>query len=123
MNIFYWLAKWRRYSTSTISEVMSLLYQTWNTKCYQQHLKEEGFSAEIPDTLCPLCNGGHESVMHLMSNCGELAKKIYKDRHDLALKCFYFHLLVKFGFKLLVYTDLWQGAEYVYQQQSTHSRK
>ena len=33
-----------------------------------------------------------------MSNCGELAKSVYKSSHDSALKCFFHKVLVKFGF-------------------------
>ena len=95
---FFWLANWKWCSTSTISEIMLLLYQTLDTKCYRQHLVAEGASAVVADTLCRLCRNGQESVMHLLSNCGELAKKVYKDRHDTALKCLLFHLLAKFGF-------------------------
>ena len=95
---FFWLANWKWCPTSTISEIMLLLYQTLDTKCYRKHLVAEGASAEVANTLCRLCRNGQESVKHLLSNCGELAKKVYKDRHDTALKCLFFHLLAKFGF-------------------------
>ena len=49
------------------------------------------------DTKCRLCYTGYESVRHLLSNCGEFAKKLYIDRHDSALKCFFFAMLVKLG--------------------------
>ena len=77
---------------------MLLLYQTLDTICYRQHLLAEGTSAEVADTLCRLCINGQESVKHLLSNCGELTKKVYNDRHDTALKCLFFHLLAKFAF-------------------------
>ena len=48
------------------------------------------------DTICRLCKNGQESVKPLLSNCGELVEKIYKDRHDAALKCFFFQVLSKF---------------------------
>ena len=37
-----------------------------------------------------------ESVKHLMGNCGEFAKGIYKRRHDNVLKCFVWVLLHQF---------------------------
>ena len=50
------------------------------------------------DTKCRLCLNGEESVKHIMSNCGELAKKVYIDRHYSAVKCFFLAMLVKCGF-------------------------
>ena len=87
---FYWLAEWKFCPTSTISELMLLLYQTLDTKCYKKHIED------VPDTICRLCKNGQESVKHLLSNCGELVKKVYKDRHDNALRCFFFEALAKF---------------------------
>ena len=91
---FDWLCRWKSCPTSTISEMMLLLYQTLNTKCYRKHLKtpEEG---AVCDTICSLCKNGEESVRHLLSNCGELVKKVYVNRHNDALKCFFFELLGK----------------------------
>ena len=95
---YYWLANWKFCPTSTISEMMLLLYQTLDTKCYQKHLGQNSTNLGTNDTICRLCKNGQESVKHLLSNCGELAKKVYKDRHDSALKCFFFQVLFKFGF-------------------------
>jgi len=36
-------------------------------------------------------------VKHLLSNCGELAKKVYIDRHDNMLRCFFFPMLLQLG--------------------------
>ena len=94
---FDWLVKWRWCPTSTISEIFLLLYQTLNTKCYQKRIQSDESNSESDDQ-CRLCKSGQESVMHLMSNCGELAKSVYKSRHDSALKCFFLKLLGKYGF-------------------------
>ena len=99
---FYWLYGWKTCPTSTISELMLLLYQTLDTKCYKQHLQIE----EI-NTLCRLCKNGQESVKHLLSNCGELVKKVFKDRHDNALKCFFSEALVQL--KLIEKVPLWSS--------------
>ena len=88
----YWLQDWKSCPTSTISELMQLLYQTLGTKCYQKYRSED---IEM-DTVCRLCKTGEESVRHLMSNCRVLLEKVYKDRHDAALKCFFFKMLMKF---------------------------
>ena len=89
---FYWLSDWKFCPTSTISELMLLLYQTLNTKCYKKHLN----TGEVTDTVCRLCKNGQESVKHLLSNCSDLVKKVYKVRHDNAFKCFFFEVLAKF---------------------------
>ena len=52
----------------------------------------------VLDTTCRLCKGGVESVKHLLSNCGELAKHVYTQRHNNALRCFFFPMLKKCGF-------------------------
>ena len=92
---FNWLTKWRSCPTSTVSEVMNLLYQTLNTMCYKKHCVPADI---VVDTKCRLCKVGQESVKHLLSNCGELAKSVYKKRHDDAFKCFFFPMLKKCGF-------------------------
>ena len=92
---FNWLSKWRMCPSTTISELMNLLYQTLNTMCYK---KTRSSAEEAVDTKCRLCRGGEESVRHLLSNCGTLAKKVYTQRHDNALKCFFFPMLKKCGF-------------------------
>ena len=90
-----WLTKWRSCPSSTISEMMNLLYQTLGTMCYKKHCLPE--NTEL-DTSCRLCRGGQESVKHLVSNCNELAKHVYTQRHNNALKCFFFPMLKKCGF-------------------------
>ena len=92
---FNWLSKWRTCPSSTISELMNLLYQTLNTMCYKKHRTS---AEEIVDTRCRLCHGGEESVKHLLSNCGDLAKQVYTQRHNNALKCFFFPMLKRCGF-------------------------
>ena len=89
---FFWLSVWKSCPTSTISESMLLLYQNLDTKCYRKHF---GTDNKVTDTVCRLCKNCQESVKHLLSNCGELVKKVHKVRHDNALKCFFFEVLAK----------------------------
>ena len=89
---FEWLSTWRSCPTSTISEIMLLLYQTLDTRCYRKHI-----DSTITITTCRLCLNGQESVKHLLSNCSDLAKSAYIKRHNNALKCFFFELLKKFN--------------------------
>ena len=95
---FDWLSRWKSCPTSTITELMGLLYQTLDTKCYRKHLTTPGNAHEVSETTCRLCNKGNESVKHLLSNCGMLVKKVYTKRHNDALKTFFFEVLHKFGF-------------------------
>ena len=90
---FDWLSRWKSCPTSTISEMMLLIYQTLDTKCYREHLKTSGAEVAASDTICRLCKKGQESVKHLLSNCGELVKKVYVNRHNDALKCFFLSFL------------------------------
>ncbi len=92
---FSWLSNWRTCPTSTISELMSLLYQTLNTLCYKYHTIPSG--TEL-DTRCRLCKNGQESVKHLLSNCNELAKHVYVQRHNNAINCFVNPILKSCGF-------------------------
>ena len=89
----YWLNNWKNCPTPIVSEVMQLLFQTLKTKCYQKTRS----NVIVEDMRCRLCHQKEESVKHLMSNCGELAKKIYVDRHDNVLRCFFFPLLFQLG--------------------------
>ena len=92
---FNWLSVWKTCPTSTISEMMNLLYQTLNTMCYKAHTVPPG--TEV-DTKCRLCKKGQESVKHLLSNCEDLAKYVYLQRHNNAVKCFFRSLLKMFNF-------------------------
>ena len=74
---------------------MSLLYQNLNTLCYKYHTVPSG--TEL-DTRCRLCKNGQESVKHLLSNCNELAKHVYLQRHNKAINCFVNTLLKSCGF-------------------------
>ena len=77
---FDWLCRWKTCPTSTVSEMMLLLFQTLDTKCYRKHLKTSGPGDDVNDTICRLCKQGQESVKHLLSNCGILVKKVYTKR-------------------------------------------
>ena len=104
---YSWLDKWKSCPTGTVSEVMLLQYQTLSTKCFLKYrLKDNEM-----DTKCRLCHVGDEHVKHLLSNCGELAKKLYVDRHNNALKCFFFRMLTKSGFSSK--TPYWYSPEKV----------
>ena len=112
---YSWLENWRGCPTTTVSEVMLLLYQTLSTKCFLKYRLNDN---EM-DTKCRLCHSGDESVKHLLSNCGELAKKIYVDRHNNALKCFFLRMLAKYGF--CNKTPCWYSAEKVKPSQENES--
>ena len=75
--------------------MMLLLYQTLGTKCYKKHCGPGGSNENVTDTICRLCKDGQESVMHLLSHCSQLAKKVYIQRHNNVLKCFFFEMLRK----------------------------
>ena len=89
----YWLKNWKNCPTSIVSEIMQLFFQTLKTRCYQKTRSNQ----TITDTRCRLCHKQDESVKHLLSNCGELAKKVYIDRHNNVLKCFFFPMLLQLG--------------------------
>ena len=89
----YWLKTWKNCPTSIVSEVMQLFFQTLKTRCYQKTRSNE----PINDVRCRLCFKQDETVKHLLNNCNELAKKVYKDRHDNVLKCFFYPMLLKLG--------------------------
>ena len=86
---------------------MLLLYQTLRTRCFLKYRSNE----KDMDTTCRLCHTGEETVKHLLSNCNELAKKLYIDRHNNALKFFFLRMLYKHG--LSKTTPCWYSAEKV----------
>ena len=95
---FDWLCRWKSCPTSTVSEMMLLLFQTLDTKCYRKHLKTSGPRDNVNDTICRLCKQGQESVKHILSNCGVLVIMVYTKRHNDALTYFFLELLNKLGF-------------------------
>ena len=86
---FDWVKNWKSCPTETVNEFFLLFYQLLPTKCYKVIRSNE----KLEDTLCRLCKISEESIRHLMSNCGVLAKTAYTVRHNDALKCFVFPLL------------------------------
>ena len=90
---FNWLKNWKTCPTNTVNEFFLLFYQLLPTRCYQKQRSNE----IIEDIRCRLCGSHQESVKHLISNCGELVKSLYKCRHDNALKCFIWPLLLSFN--------------------------
>ena len=89
---FSWLRMWKTCPTSIITEFFLMFYQVLSTKCYLQTRSNQ----IITDKKCRICNVGDEHVKHILSNCPVLAKKSYKTRHDNALKCFIFPMLLHF---------------------------
>ena len=92
-NYFQWLQNWQSCTTDVVQEFFLLFYQLLKTRCYMKFRTNE----VIDDIKCRLCGTGQESVKHVISNCGVLAKSIYISRHDNALKCFVWPLLNMFG--------------------------
>ena len=88
---FNWLLKWKNAPTDIIREIYNLNTQTLQTKTFEMMR-----TVEQTDTLCRLCGEKPESVLHILNNCGKLAKYGYKKRHDQVLKVFFFEMLKKY---------------------------
>lgn len=92
-SYFNWLKSWKTCPTNVVHEYFLLFYQLLPTKQYKLHRSKE----TIDDTTCRMCHKfPQESVKHLLSNCEEFVKGLYKRRHDNALKCFVWALLYQF---------------------------
>ena len=70
----------------------------------EQALRTKGIKASIDkvegeDGLCRLCGKAQESVQHIVSSCGELAKKQYLIRHDKMGARIHWELCRKYGIK------------------------
>ena len=70
----------------------------------EQALRTKGIKASIDkvegkDGLCRLCGKAQESVQHIVSSCGELAKKQYLIRHDKMGARIHWELCQKYGIK------------------------
>ena len=70
----------------------------------EQALRTKGIKASIDkvegeDGLCRLCGKFQESVQHIVSSCGELAKKQYTIRHDKMGSRIHWELCRKYGIK------------------------
>ena len=90
---FNWLKYWNTCPTNVVHEYFLLFYQLLPTKQYRLHRSNE----RLDDTICRMCHQfPQESVKHLLSNCGEFVKGIYKRRHDSVLKCFVWSVLHQF---------------------------
>ena len=90
---FTWLQNWQSCPTDVVHEFFLLFFQLLKTRCYVKFRSNE----VIEDIRCRLCGEHQESVKHIISNCGTLAKSLYISRHDNALKCFVWPLLNMFG--------------------------
>ena len=103
---FNWLKNWKTCPTSIVQEFFLMFYQLLPTKQYQIIRTQE----IINDTTCRMCHQfPQESVKHLLSNCGEFVKGIYKRRHDSVLKCFVWALL--YQFKLIEKQPTWYAPD------------
>ena len=87
---FTWLSKWKDCPVEIVNDFQSIYLQTVPTRTFTKHRGQPN----IP-TTCRLCNGGVESIKHLLSNCDKLAAHQYKRRHDRALQNIMFHFLSK----------------------------
>ena len=88
-----WLKRWKDAPTDVIREIYNLYTQTLQTKTFAVMR-----NVEQTDTFCRLCKLKPESVLHILNNCGVLAKYSYIRRHNQVLKCFFFEILKKFSF-------------------------
>ena len=87
---FTWLTKWKDCPVEIVNDFQSIYLQTVPTRTFQKHRGHPNIS-----TLCRLCNGGNESVKHLLSNCSKLVAHQYKRRHDRVLQYIMYHYLSK----------------------------
>ena len=106
-DYFTWLQRWRTCPTNVIHEFFLLFYQLLPTQQYKLIRSKE----DVDDTRCRICYHGQESVKHLISNCGELAKSLYVTRHDNALKCLIWPLLLQC--KLITKCPAWYSCDKV----------
>ena len=89
---YNWLKRWKDAPTDVIREIYNLYTQTLQTKTFSVMR-----GVEQTDNLCRLCKIKPESVLHILNNCGVLAKYSYTRRHNQVLKCFFFEVLKKFS--------------------------
>ena len=106
-NYFQWMQRWQTCPTDVVNEFYLLFLQLLKTRCYVKFRSNE----TIDDIRCRLCGSEQESVRHIISNCGTLAKSTYITRHDNALKCFVWPLLK--AFHLIDQTPTWYASDKV----------
>ena len=70
-----------------------MYYQLLPTKVY----KSTRTNTEITNLKCRYCYIKDESISHLLSSCGSLAKSDYLRRHNKALDCFINQVLFRYG--------------------------
>ena len=85
-NCFFYLNSWKTFPVQLISEVQGLYCQLLPTKSYQL----------IRSVSNDQDTRGQESVRHVVSNCGSLAKYDFILRHDSAFKCMVFPILTQY---------------------------
>ena len=91
---FNWATRWKTCLTHVIREIYDTYYQLLPTKTY----KSTRSNVEVTNVKCRYCFVKDESVSHLLSSCGTLAKSDYMRRHNNALDCFIHHVLFQYGF-------------------------
>ena len=85
-----WLTSWKDCSVEIVNDFQSIYLQTVPTATFRKHRGHPNMS-----TVCRLCNGGNESVKHLLSNCTKFVSHQYKRRHDRVLQSIVFNYLMK----------------------------
>ena len=104
---FQWMQRWQTCPTDVVNEFYLLFLQLLKTRCYVKFRSNE----VINDISCRLCGADQESVKHIISNCGTLAKSTYITRNDNALKCFVWPLLKSFD--LIDHVPKWYAGDKV----------
>jgi hypothetical protein len=87
---FTWLTKWKDCPVDIVNDFQSIYLQIVPTKTFQKYRGHPNIS-----TLCRLCNGGTESVKHLLSNCTKFVAHQYKRRHDRVLQYILYQYMAK----------------------------
>ena len=88
-----WLTKWKECPTQVINDISSIYLQTVPTLSF---LKSRCV-ATIEDDSCRLCYEEKETVKHILSHCGKLAKSDYFTRHNKALQVIIYSVLKRAG--------------------------
>jgi hypothetical protein len=88
---YNWLTKWKDCPVNVINDLQSIHLQTVPTLAFTNYRSADNTSAS---KICRSCHKGDETVKHLLSNCEPLAKVDYIRRHNRALQCILFPLLL-----------------------------
>jgi len=95
-NISYdWLTKWKGLNMTLERKIFEAMEQLVNTKFRRKDILNE----KLDNNLCRICKKKKETVRHILSNCDNLAKGLYTNRHNLTLEVLYNWILNKYGFE------------------------